>query len=90
MRNYITIIDLGDDQSNFAQKLGILSIERDKYICASLDLNDELLHRQTFYLAKSIEGIPPNNSALKTDVLSAWKTHQARIKQATERMNQNG
>ena len=87
MRKYITIIDLGDAQNDFAQKLGILSIETDKYICSSLDANDELMHSQTFYLAKSIEGIPPNNNALKTDVLNSWKAHQERIRRATEKLN---
>lgn len=89
MRKYITIIDLGDDQNDFAQKIGIRSIETDKYVCSALDVNDELMHTQTFWLPKSIDGIPPNNSALKADVLSAWKAHQERIRKANERMAQH-
>ena len=81
MKNYISIIELGDSANDFAIQLGIVAIQNDKYVCNALNESGELLHRQVFALPKSIEGIPANE-ALQADVLKAWNEHQARIRKA--------
>lgn len=69
MNKYITIVELGEDATDFAQIIGIRGFEASRYICDAIDPEGNRIHGQTFTLPKSIEGLPPNNEAIKSDVL---------------------
>lgn len=80
MNKYITIVELGEDATDFAQIIGIRGFEASRYICDAIDLEGNRIYGQTFTLPKSIEGLPPNNEAIKSDVLASWKSEEAKRK----------
>lgn len=77
--NYITTIDLGESGNAFAQRIGLISLGKDKYVCAAITEDGERYHGQTFTLEKSVDGLPANNRALETDVLKGWNKHLERL-----------
>jgi hypothetical protein len=76
---HIAIVDLNENANDFAGRIGIIAIEPNRYVCASLNEDGERRHGQTFTLEKSIDGLPPNNKALEADVLKAWSKHSEKI-----------
>ena len=77
MNKYITIVELGEDATDFAQIIGIRGFE-------AIDPEGNRIHGQTFTLPKSIEGLPPNNEAIKSDVLASWKSEEAKRKRTEQ------
>lgn len=71
MNKYIARAELGEDASDFAQIIGIRGFYGNRYICEAIDSECNRINMQTFSLPKSIEGLPPNNSALTDDVLAS-------------------
>lgn len=82
MNKYIARIELGEDASDFAQIIGIRGFYGNRYICEAIDSECNRINMQTFSLPKSIEGLPPNNSALTEDVLKAWRSEETKRKLA--------
>lgn len=79
MNKHITVIDLGDKANFFAYKIGIIAIEKDRYVCEALDPYGAKIHTQIFTLQKTIEGLPANNASLQADVLKAWNSYVERL-----------
>lgn len=82
MNKYVTIVELDGDATDFAQIIGIRGFEASRYICDAIDPEGNRIHGQTFTLPKGIEGLPPNNEAIKSDVLASWKSEEAKRKAA--------
>ena len=82
MNKYIARVELGEDASDFAQIIGIRGFYGNRYICEAIDSDGNRINMQTFSLTKSIEGLPPNNSALTEDVLASWKSEESKRKLA--------
>ena len=82
MNKYIARVELGEDASDFTQIIGIRGFYGNRYICEAIDSECNRINMQTFSLPKSIEGLPPNNSALTDDVLASWKSKEAKRKAA--------
>ena len=82
MKKYISIIELGEDSTDFAYIIGIRGFYENRYVCESINDEGERIHQQTFTLPKSIDGLPANDKALKNDVLNSWKAEQDKIRQA--------
>lgn len=79
MNKYISVIDLGEKANFFAYKIGIIAIEKERYVCEALDYNADKLHTQLFTLKKTIDGLPANNASLISDVLKAWDIYIEKI-----------
>jgi len=82
MNKYIATIELGENASDFAQIIGVRGFYGNRYICEAIDSDGNRINMQTFSLPKSIEGLPPNNSALAEDVLKAWRSEETKRKAA--------
>ena len=82
MNKYITIVELGEDSTEFAERIGICGFFGNRYVCESVDSDGNRIHRQTFSLPKGIEGLPENNEQLSTNVLASWKSEQAKVRKA--------
>ena len=84
MNKYITIVELGEDATDFAQIIGIRGLEASRYLCDAIDLEGNLDGGQSFTLPKSIEGLPTNKEAIKSDVLASWKSEEAKRKRTEQ------
>lgn len=82
MNKYIARVELGEDASDFAQIIGVRGFYGNRYICEAIDSECNRINMQTFSLPKSIDGLPPNNSALTEDVLASWKSEESKRKLA--------
>ena len=82
MNKYIARVELGEDASDFAQIIGVRGFYGNRYICEAIDSEYNRINMQTFSMQKSIEGLPPNNSALTEDVIASWKSEEAKRKLA--------
>ena len=89
MERFISIVELGEDATDFAFIIGVRGLENHRYICESIDNMGNPIHGQKFCLEKSIDGLPANNAALQADVLKAWKSEQEKIRKTRERENIN-
>lgn len=82
MNKYIAIVELGEDSTEFAERLGIRGFYGNRYICESVDSDGNKIRWQTISLPKGIEGLPENNEKLCEDVLASWKSEQAKARKA--------
>ena len=82
MNKYIAIIELGEDSTEFAERIAVRGFCGNRYICESVDSDGNRIHTQTFSLPKNIEGLPANNAKLEADVLASWKSEQAKVHKA--------